>query len=300
MPSESAITPEKILKESARLGLDDCFTFRCGADLDCFTRCCRDVTIVLTPYDLVRLKRALGMDSSELLEKDTLRLEGPGQKFPVVALRMEEETKACPFLRAPLPDGRGSETVGGAEAAGDEKAGGEGQAPEAAGEVCRAAAGCGVYGDRPWACRMYPLGAAEPKAPAGDEKAFHFVIREELCHGHGEGTPITVREWMAGQQVENYELFSASFKELTLHDFWDGKKDLTPQQADMFYMACYDLDRFRRFVFETRFLELFEVDEARVEAIRVDDLELLDFGMQWLRFALFGERSMKLRKGSGK
>ena len=37
----------------------------------------------------------------------------------------------------------------------------------------------------------------------------------------------------------------------------------------MFYMACYDLDRFRRFVFETRFLQLFEVDEARVEALRI-------------------------------
>ena len=65
----------------------------------------------------------------------------------------------------------------------------------------------------------------------------------------------------------------------------------------MFYMACYDLDRFRRFVFETRFLEVFEVDEARVEALRGDDQELLDFGMQWLRFTLFGERSMKLRRG---
>ena len=55
----------------------------------------------------------------------------------------------------------------------------------------------------------------------------------------------------------------------------------------MFYMACYDLDRFRRFVFETRFLELFEVDEARVEAMRSDDQELLDFAIQWLRFRLF-------------
>ena len=41
----------------------------------------------------------------------------------------------------------------------------------------------------------------------------------------------------------------------------------------MFYMACYDLDRFRRFVFETRFLKLFDVDEARVEALRSDDQE---------------------------
>jgi Fe-S-cluster containining protein len=275
MPCETVITPETILKDSARLGADDRFTFRCGPDLDCFTKCCRDVTIVLTPYDVLRLKRTAGLDSSEFLERHTLRIQMPGQKFPIVILKMDEESKACPFLCRPLPDGRGSETV---------------TEPRPTGS------GCGVYPDRPWACRMYPLGAAEPKAPAGDQTAFHFVIQENLCHGHGEGRSVSVREWMAEQQIEEFEMLSAGFKDLTLHSFWDGNKELTPQQADMFYMACFDLDRFRRFVFETRFLQLFDVDEARVEAIRTDDLDLLDFAMQWLRFSLFGERAMKVRR----
>ncbi len=61
-------------------------------------------------------------------------------------------------------------------------------------------------------------------------------------------------------------------------------------------MACYDLDRFRRFIFESRFLELFEVDEARVEALRRDDEELLEFALQWLRFSLFQEKTMKIRQ----
>jgi uncharacterized protein len=257
MPCEAAVTPERILNETARMGPDDCFTFRCGAELDCFTRCCRDVTIVLTPYDLIRLRRALGIDSSELLDRHSIRIQMPGQKFPIVVLKMEEPAKTCPFV---------SEQ------------------------------GCGVYPDRPWSCRMYPLGAAEPQKPASGERGFHFIVQEELCHGHGQGRSVSVREWMAEQQIEEFELLSGSFKDLTLHDFWDGDKELTPQQADMFYMACYDLDRFRRFVFETRFLQLFDVDEARVEAIRADDLELLDFGVQWLRFSLFGERSMKLRR----
>ena len=294
MPCET-ITSENILKDSTRLSADDCFTFRCGPDLDCFTRCCRDVTIVLTPYDLLRLKRALRMDSSELLETHTIRWQAPGQKFPVVVLKMEEEGKQCPFLSNSLPEpgnqpvGQDSNLPADFQSANRPKAGAE-----------RALPGCGVYPDRPWACRMYPLGVAEPKKPAGDEKAFHFVIQEELCHGHGEGRSVSVREWMAEQQIEEFEMMSAGFKELTLHDFWDGKKELTLPQADMFYMACYDVDRFRRFVFETRFLELFDVDEARVDAIRSDDVELLEFAMQWLRFSIFGERSMKLRRGSGK
>jgi hypothetical protein len=158
--------------------------------------------------------------------------------------------------------------------------------------------GCGIYSDRPWACRMYPLGLAEPKAPTPNDRPFHFVIQEDLCQGHGEGVSLSVREWIECQGIEEFEMMSTGFKELTLHDFWNDGRALTPAQSDMFYMACYDLDRFRRFVFETRFLQLFDIDEARVEALRSDDQELLDFGMQWLRFSIFGERSMKLRPGA--
>jgi len=252
------MTCDTILSECPRMTLDDRFTFRCGPDLDCFGDCCRDVTIVLTPYDVLRMRRALHMDSSEFLEKHTLSPTAPAQKFPIVILRMnDDEGKQCPFV---------SER------------------------------GCGIYTDRPWACRMYPLGAAEPKSPAPDNGAFHFVVHEELCHGHGQDCPVSVRDWIARQGAEEFEMMSTGFKELTLHSFWDGDQELTAQQADMFYMACYDLDRFRRFVFESRFLQLFEIDEARVEALRCDDEELLEFGMQWLRFCLFGERSLRVKR----
>ncbi len=259
MPNEP-VTPDKILKECTRLGLDDRFTFQCNPQMSCFGRCCHDVTIVLTPYDVLRMKRSLGIDSSEFLDRYTLRLQNAEQKFPIVILRMaEEESKPCQFLT---------------------------------GE------GCGIYQNRPWACRMYPLGLAEPKSATPNDMPFHFVIAEDLCKGHGEGVSLSVREWIECQGIQEFEMMSGGFKELTLHDFWDGGKALTPQQSDMFYMACYDLDRFRRFVFETRFLKLFEVDEARVEALRTDDQELLDFGTQWLRFSIFGERSMRLQPGA--
>ncbi len=256
-PGETGITAQTILTGRPRMTPDDSFTFRCGADLDCFGQCCRDVTIVLTPYDVLRLKRGLRMDSSEFLEKHTLTPRMAGQKFPIAILRMKDEDKQCPFL-------------------------------------CEQ--GCGVYGDRPWACRMYPLGAAEPKTPTPEDRPFHFILREDLCHGHGQSAPVTVREWITRQGAEEFEMMNGGYKDLTLHDFWDGEKELTEQQAGMFYMACYDLDRFRRFVFETRFLQLFEVDEARVEAMRTDDRELLEFAMQWLRFALFGEKTMRPRR----
>jgi Fe-S-cluster containining protein len=252
---DNEMTQEAILRDCARLGPDDRFTFECGRQRDCFTRCCAGVAIVLAPYDVLRLKRALGIDSSEFLDRYTIAPFTKDQKVPTVLLKMDAQTGACPFVSP---------------------------------------AGCGVYGDRPWACRMYPLGAAEPRNATATDHAFHFLVREDLCHGHGEGPGCTVREWIASQGVEEYDAGNSSFKALMLDEAWDKDEPLTPPQMDMYYMACYDLDRFRRFVFETRLLEMFDVDEARVEAMRTDDEELLEFGVQWLRFSLFRQRTMKI------
>ena len=63
----------------------------------------------------------------------------------------------------------------------------------------------------------------------------------------------------------------------------------------MFHTGCYDLDRFRRFVLESSFLERFELDDELVDEIRSDDEALLRFAFRWLRFALFAEPTLKAR-----
>lgn len=247
---------ERILNDYPRMTPDESFTFQCHSGLECFTRCCRDVSIVLTPYDVLRLKSALGIDSSEFLQRHTIMPFTADQKFPAVLLKMDSETKACGFVGAD---------------------------------------GCQVYRDRPWACRMYPLGAAEPRNATPTDHAFHFLLREDLCQGHDQGRTLTVRQWLTEQGIEEYDMMGAPFKALMLDEFWDKTDGLTPQQMEMYHMACFDLDRFRRFVFESRFLQTFEVDEARAEAMRSSDDDLLDFAMQWLRFVLFNEKSMKIK-----
>lgn len=247
---------EHILTDYARMSLDDSFVFQCHQGLACFTRCCQDVSIVLTPYDVLRLKKALGIDSSEFLRRYTISPFAQDQKFPAVLLRMDPETKKCAFV--------------GAE-------------------------GCGVYLHRPWACRMYPLGVAEPRNATPTDRAFHFLLREDLCQGHDQGRTLTVRQWLDDQGIAEYEMMGASFKALMLHEFWDKTDGLSPEQMEMYYMACFDLDRFRRFVFESRFLQMFDVDEARAEAMRTSDEDLLDFAMQWLQFSLFNEKTMKIK-----
>jgi uncharacterized protein len=253
--SQADVSESAILHEYPRLSPEDRFTFRCGADLACFTSCCRDVAIVLTPYDVLRMKRALGLDSTEFLERYTLLPIAKEQRVPVVLLRMDATTTRCPFV-------------------GDQ--------------------GCGIYQARPWACRMYPLGIAEPREPTPEDRPFHFLLHDAACLGHGGGQPRTVRAWRAEQGIDDYDMRGTAFKELMLHEFWDRPDPLPPEKLEMYYTACYDLDRFRRFVFETRLLTTFEVDPDRVEAMREDDEELLEFAMQWLRFCVCGDRTMRL------
>ena len=70
---------------------------------------------------------------------------------------------------------------------------------------------------------------------------------------------------------------------------------LGPQHVQMFVMACYNLDRFRDFVFQSKFLEKFDLEKGIEDSIRENDLELLKFGVRWLRFALFREPILKIR-----
>ena len=52
---------ETVLKEYPRMNLDSTFRFSCHPGVACFNRCCADVNIFLTPYDVLRMKNRLGI-----------------------------------------------------------------------------------------------------------------------------------------------------------------------------------------------------------------------------------------------
>jgi Fe-S-cluster containining protein len=250
---------DRVLAEYPRLGPDDRFRFGCHPGVSCFNRCCRDVNIFLTPYDVLRLKRRLGVTSGEFLDRYTLTPVQKDMKTPVVLLRMRVDAeKTCPLL-------------------GDE--------------------GCTVYGDRPWPCRMYPLGlAARKDTPDGWRgERFYFLLKEDECRGFDEPREWSVREWLDDQGMDAYDVWGEAFKELTLHRFFEDGGVLSPQKLHMFFTACYDLDRFREFVFGSTLLQRFEVDDDFVAEMRYDDEALLRFAFLWVRFALFGEPTVKAR-----
>ena len=63
----------------------------------------------------------------------------------------------------------------------------------------------------------------------------------------------------------------------------------------MYHMAAYDLDRFRRFVFESTFLKRFEMDADELEKIKTDDVALYKFSMKWLEYGLIGQDVLQVK-----
>jgi Fe-S-cluster containining protein len=249
---------EEILKKYPRLQPNSPFRFECHHGVSCFNDCCGDVNIFLTPYDLIRLKNRLGITSGQFLDRHTISPFTPDAKYPVVLLRMgDDEKKKCVFNK---PDG------------------------------------CQVYGDRPWACRMYPLGVASPGEDSDElDDEFYFLLKESHCRGFEETTEQTVQGYKENQGVTEYEEMGEGFKTLTTHRFFREGNQLDPAKMDMFYMVCYDIDNFRKFIFGSTFFDKFIVDEKTKEEIKTDDVALLRFGYKWLRFALFAEPTMTIR-----
>ena len=81
---------ERILKDAPRLGPEDRFKFACHPGISCFNRCCADVNIFLSPYDVLRLRQRLGITSTDFLEKYTLLPVQKEMRTPVVVLKMSE------------------------------------------------------------------------------------------------------------------------------------------------------------------------------------------------------------------
>jgi uncharacterized protein len=237
---------EMQLTEGSRLRFD------CHPGLTCFTRCCRDVNIFLSPYDILRLKKRLNVASEEFLERYTISLIPETSGFPVVLLKMrEDKNRVCPFVR-----------------------------PE----------GCSVYEDRPWACRMYPLDQSER------DGQFHFMAQVSFCLGLKENREWTVKEYLQDQGLDPYNEMQSLLGRISSHPRLSRENVRNPKIQEMCRMALYDLDRFRRFVLESRFLQIFYVEKEIAQKVATDDLELLKLAHRWLEFGLVSGESLKIRE----
>ena len=132
----------------------------------------------------------------------------------------------------------------------------------------------------------------------GPAREIFFVVRETHCLGFQEATDWTVEGWSKDQGLERYNYFNDRWMEIITHRGSLGAGEVIPKKMQMFAMASYNLDQFRDFVLGSRFLTLFELPEETVERIKTEDEELLGLACQWLKFALFGEKTLIMRKSN--
>ncbi len=260
---------DKVLKKGqvgspiqpVRMERDSKFKFRCYPGIKCFTKCCRNMNIILTPYDIVRLKHRLGITSDMFLRLYTEpELLGITQ-VPVARLKMlEDRGGRCPFVTKD---------------------------------------GCQVYTDRPVCCRYYPVGLAslrQAEKSSGDEEEFFFLVKEDHCKGFEEDTEWTVESWRADQESDFYDRMNRDWMELILRKKSFGEETEMPERAkELFFMVSTNMERFRSFIFESRFIDTYSVDSRLLREILEDDVALMQFGFEYLKVAIFGAESDKLK-----
>ena len=77
--------------QQPRYGLAGTFPFACHRELSCFNACCRDKHLPLSPYDILRLKRALKIDSDKfLVEYAVYSLDSGSTPWRMANPRMKE------------------------------------------------------------------------------------------------------------------------------------------------------------------------------------------------------------------
>jgi Fe-S-cluster containining protein len=236
--------------------------FRCHRNVACWNACCSNIDISLTPYDILRLKRRLDLTATEFLERYTVPYEMEKEGIAGVKLRPVEGGTACRFM-----------------------------GPE----------GCGVYADRPTACRYYPVAllSMRKQGEATDRDAY-AMVREPHCLGHNEPRELTIDAYREEQGLPEYDELARGWRQLILKKKSSGPTIGKPSKRSLqlFFMACYDVDRFRAFVGSEGFAEIYDLPADELRTILADDVAAMQFGFRFLRQVLFGEATIPMHAGN--
>ncbi|MBW2658739.1 MAG: YkgJ family cysteine cluster protein [Deltaproteobacteria bacterium] len=207
------------------------FSFSCHKGVSCFTECCRLLELALTPYDILRLRQGTKMHSARLLEEFVIIEQGPGEPFPRFYLTMVDDGRAsCAFVTK---------------------------------------SGCSVYGDRPAACRTYPLGRAE----------------ESHCCGFDENRTQSISGYSRDQGLSDYNRFNDAIAPIQQHDKIRQGFIPSREQSELYTLALYNIDTFREKIVSKE-IDSPPLTSQNREQLH-DDEQLLLFAVKWLYDKLY-------------
>lgn len=121
------------------------------------------------------------------------------------------------------------------------------------------------------------------------------MVVEGHCKGHLEDRETSIDDYRAEQGVKEYDDRNRDWYRLILKKKSAGPGVGRPSEMSlqMFFMASYNLDMFRRFVLSDNFRRTYRLNDTFFEAVEKDDLILMDFAFQFLRQVLFGEKTVE-------
>lgn len=255
--SESPFSQSPVMPEM--LEGDTTIQFQCRKGIDCWNACCSNIDISLTPVDILRLSRRLGISTTEFLVRYTFPYEMEPNGIAGVKFKPVENGSACQFMR-----------------------------PE----------GCDVYTDRPTACRYYPVALLSMRrSDEYTDRNAYALVKEPHCHGHNEPRRLTIEEYRQEQGLVEYDELGRGWRQLVLKKKSSGPTVGTPSKRSLqlWFMACYDLDRFRDFVASTSFNESYDIPWDEMQKILNTDAELMLFAFRFLRQTMFGEETIRMK-----
>ncbi len=227
------------------------FSFSCHPGVPCFTECCRQLDLVLTPYDVLRLKNHFDMHSGSFLEKYVIVEWEQPMVFPACYLTMVDDGRAsCVFV---------------------------------------ADSGCTVYANRPGACRAYPVGRGASRKGDGSVEEQFILIKEPHCKGFAEKNEQTASGYFANQELDDYNRYNDPLMQLMQHPRIHFGFRPSKEQLDQFILALYNLDMFRQEMADGRISLNRPLSAPELQALAGDDEELLLLGIRWLMQEFYGE-----------
>ena len=237
------------------------FSFRCHKNISCWNACCNNIDIALTPYDIIRLKQRLGMKSWEFLREYTTPYEFEKDGIAGVKLMPVEGGTACRFMNEE---------------------------------------GCSRLHRPPDRLSLLPgrLGVNAQTGRIQRPPVLRHGLRGAL-QGASRGEPDDHRSVFAPSRAwKSTTNTPHGWRQLVLKKKSSGATIGKPslKSRRLFFMANYDIDRFREFVRSEGFTKSFVIEDELFVRLMSDDVELMEFGYRLLQQVLFGEESIPMRE----
>ncbi len=199
-------TQQNFPPEVHRIDIHETFNFDCRPENVCFTDCCRQLELALSPYDVLRLCQATGLGSNTFLEQYVIIEKEENDVFPRFYLSMVDDGReSCVFV-----------------------------SPR----------GCTVYEHRPGACRTYPMGRASIRQEEGWSE-FFVLLKENHCMGFLNNAHQTPTSYSQNQKLEPYNQLNDAWATITQHEKVRSGISFTDEQINFYTLALYNLDLFR-------------------------------------------------------